>query len=98
MSTIIRLGILAVGDLSKSFGGVHAVDRVGFSVGEGELLAMIGPNGAGKTTFINLLTGVLAPSAGTVLLKGRDITHVEQAEPGQRPEGRERSTLGTPGP
>ncbi len=60
--------------LSKTFGGLTAVDRVDFQVRAGELRSVIGPNGAGKTTFFNLLTGVLAPSAGRILFKGRDIT------------------------
>ena len=60
--------------LSKTFGGLTAVNRVDFQVRAGELRSVIGPNGAGKTTFFNLLTGVLPPSAGRVLFKGRDIT------------------------
>ena len=66
--------------LSKSFGALGATRDVSFQLEEGARHALIGPNGAGKTTFINLLTGVLAPSAGTVLFKGSDITNVEQAE------------------
>jgi len=66
--------------LSKSFGALRATHDVTFTLEEGARHALIGPNGAGKTTFINLLTGVLTPSAGEVLLKGRDITDVEQAE------------------
>jgi len=60
--------------LSKTFGGLTAVNRVDFQVRAGELRSVIGPNGAGKTTFFNLLTGVLPPSAGRILFKGRDIT------------------------
>jgi ABC-type branched-subunit amino acid transport system ATPase component/ABC-type branched-subunit amino acid transport system permease subunit len=60
--------------LSKTFGGLTAVNRVDFQVRTGELRSVIGPNGAGKTTFFNLLTGVLPPSAGRILFKGRDIT------------------------
>ena len=63
------MSILAVKGLSKSFGGVHAVRGVSFSVAAGELLAMIGPNGAGKTTCFNLLNGQLAPDAGEILLR-----------------------------
>jgi branched-chain amino acid transport system ATP-binding protein len=66
--------------LSKSFGALRATSDVDFVLEEGARHALIGPNGAGKTTFINLLTGVLMPTAGRVLLRGRDITHVEQAE------------------
>ena len=66
--------------LSKSFGGFKANADVSLSVARGARHALIGPNGAGKTTFINLLTGVLLPSSGTVLLKGQDITTMEQAQ------------------
>jgi branched-chain amino acid transport system ATP-binding protein len=66
--------------LSRNFGALEATRDVSFTLETGARHALIGPNGAGKTTFINLLTGVLSPSSGQVLLKGRDITHVEQAE------------------
>ena len=65
--------LLAVQGLRKSFGGVRAVDDVGFSLDAGELLAMIGPNGAGKSTCFNMINGQLAPDAGRVLLDGHDI-------------------------
>jgi len=67
------MSVLAVKDLSKSFGGVRAVARVGFAVAEGELLAMIGPNGAGKTTCFNLINGQLQPDAGEISFEGTDI-------------------------
>jgi ABC-type branched-subunit amino acid transport system ATPase component len=70
------MSLLAVRDLSKSFGGVHAVNQVGFSVAAGELLAMIGPNGAGKTTCFNLINGQLDSDAGTVLFEEREIQHL----------------------
>jgi len=60
--------------LTKTFGGLTAVNRVNFQVRPGELRSVIGPNGAGKTTFFNLLTGVLPPSGGHILFKGRDVT------------------------
>ena len=66
--------MLSVRGLQKHFGGVLAVDDVGLELAEGELHAVIGPNGAGKTTLIHLLSGALKPSAGTVVLDGRDIT------------------------
>ena len=66
--------MLQVTDLSKSFGGVRAVDGVSFHVDAGELLALIGPNGAGKSTCFNLLNGQLPPDGGSVTLDGRDIT------------------------
>ena len=65
---------LRVTGLQKRFGGVLAVDDVSLDVAEGELHAVIGPNGAGKTTLIHLLSGALSPSAGTIVLDGRDIT------------------------
>ena len=72
--------LLETRSLSKSFGALAASRDINFRLEAGARHALIGPNGAGKTTFINLLTGVLTPSAGEVLLKGRDITKVEQAE------------------
>ncbi|MGQ9367869.1 ABC transporter ATP-binding protein [Azospirillum sp. ST 5-10] len=60
--------------LQKQFGGLTATNNVHFRLEPGARHALIGPNGAGKTTFINLLTGVLAPSAGRILLEGREIT------------------------
>ncbi|MGE0718032.1 MAG: ATP-binding cassette domain-containing protein [Alphaproteobacteria bacterium] len=65
--------ILEVAGLSRSFGGLRAVDDVGFTVREGEILGIIGPNGAGKTTAFNLLNGFLRPDTGRVVLDGRDM-------------------------
>jgi ABC-type branched-subunit amino acid transport system ATPase component len=60
--------------LQKRFGGLVATNDVSLKIAVGARHALIGPNGAGKTTFVNLLTGVLAPSGGRVLLGGEDIT------------------------
>lgn len=64
----------AVRGLSKSFGGLRAVQDVTLDVSRGEVLGVIGANGAGKSTFLNLLTGFLRPDAGTVTFRGRDLT------------------------
>lgn len=66
--------ILDVRNLSKSFGGIRAVQDVSFSVKKGELLALIGPNGAGKTTCFNMLMGQLPCTNGEVYLNGENIT------------------------
>jgi branched-chain amino acid transport system ATP-binding protein len=66
--------VLKAEGLSKSFGGLRAVDTVDFELPSGQLHAIIGPNGAGKTTLFNLITGLLAPDAGRVTFRGRDIT------------------------
>jgi branched-chain amino acid transport system ATP-binding protein len=65
--------VLAVRELEKSFGGVKAVDNLGFTVAAGELVAMIGPNGAGKTTCFNLVNGQLRPDRGAIELRGQGI-------------------------
>ncbi len=66
--------------LSRDFGALRAVQKIDFKLDAGARHALIGPNGAGKTTFVNLLTGVLTPTQGRVLLGGRDITAKAQAE------------------
>jgi len=72
--------LLETRSLNKNFGALLATRDVSFTLEAGARHALIGPNGAGKTTFINLLTGVLAPSSGDVLFKGDTINEVEQAE------------------
>ena len=64
--------------LYKSFGALRVAEGVDFRLPHGARHALIGPNGAGKTTLINLITGTLAPSAGQIRLRGRDITHLPQ--------------------
>jgi len=68
------LEALEVVKLSKSFGGLHAVQDVSFRVMQGERMAIIGPNGAGKTTLFQLISGMLTPSGGRVFAFGTDIT------------------------
>jgi branched-chain amino acid transport system ATP-binding protein len=69
--------VLETKGLIKQFGGITATNDVSLSVEKGARHALIGPNGAGKTTIINLLTGVLRPTAGTIALEGQDITNLE---------------------
>jgi branched-chain amino acid transport system ATP-binding protein len=74
------LPALETESLEKRFGGILATSDVSLSIEKGARHALIGPNGAGKTTIINLLTGVLRPTAGRILLDGRDITDLEPYE------------------
>jgi len=71
------MAILETVGLEKRFGGIVAAQGVTLAIEKGARHALIGPNGAGKTTVINLLTGVLKPTAGRILLDGRDITALE---------------------
>ncbi len=71
--------VLETLNLQRSFGALMVTDNVSLSIPVGARHALIGPNGAGKTTLINLLTGVLSPSGGSVRLDGEDITGVGQA-------------------
>ena len=68
------MALLETRELSKSFGALTAVNAVNLRIESGTLHSIIGPNGAGKTTLFNLLTSQFAPSAGRILLDGRDIT------------------------
>ena len=72
--------ILEARGLSKHFGGLKAVQDVSFQVRKGMILGIIGPNGAGKTTAFNLLNGFLAPSAGEVLIDGRNVVGLKPHE------------------
>ena len=71
---------LDVQGLSKQFGSLHVTRDVGFSLEAGARCALIGPNGAGKTTFINLVSGRLQPTRGTIRISGRDVTRLSEAE------------------
>jgi branched-chain amino acid transport system ATP-binding protein len=74
--------------LCKSFGALTVAERIDFALESGARHALIGPNGAGKTTFVNLLTGRLAPSSGSIHLSGEDVTRVPQAGRVRRGLGR----------
>jgi ABC-type branched-subunit amino acid transport system ATPase component len=79
--------ILDVDGLTKSFGGINAVNDVSFDLRRGDILGLIGPNGAGKTTIFDLLSGHLTPDSGRVTFEGRDVTT-------WRPDQRARLGLG----
>ena len=65
---------LRVDALTKSFGGLVAVDHLSFDLVEHEVLGLIGPNGSGKTTMMNLISGALKPGSGRILLYGEEIS------------------------
>jgi len=82
------MNVLEVQGLTKSFGGLRAVDQLDFCVGEGEIIGLIGPNGSGKTTTLNLLTGFLKPDAGTIMFAGKNVTGLPRYEICRRGIGR----------
>lgn len=67
------MSVLSVSHLRKEYGPTIAVDGVSFAVGRGEIVGLLGPNGAGKTTTINMILGVLAPTAGSIAIEGVDL-------------------------
>ena len=69
--------LLATVGLTRAFGSLVAVDGVDFALAPGEVRAVIGPNGAGKTVFLHLLSGLLAPTRGTITLDGADVTRLD---------------------
>jgi simple sugar transport system ATP-binding protein len=68
--------LLELHDISKSFGGVHALEDVSVTVGENEILGLLGDNGAGKSTLIKIVTGFHAPDHGTIMWKGEPLEHL----------------------
>jgi branched-chain amino acid transport system ATP-binding protein len=68
--------LLETKKVTKAFGGLKANSDIDFSIQEGEIVAIIGPNGSGKTTFYNVITGISPATNGTVLFKGKNITHM----------------------
>ncbi len=72
--------MLEVKGLCKSFGGIHAVREIDFSVAKGQVVSLIGPNGAGKTTCFNLITGFYRPTTGRVTWDGEDVTALKPFE------------------
>lgn len=80
--------ILETRNLCKSFGALIVAENISFRLEVGARHALIGPNGAGKTTFVNMLTGLLAPSSGQVLLGGEDVTRLAQEARVKRGLGR----------
>jgi len=84
----MSVAVLETRRLAKSFGALVVTQDVDFRLEKGARHALIGPNGAGKTTFINLLTGRLQPSAGSILMDGDDITQLSQEKRVKRGIGR----------
>lgn len=70
----------SVAELTKSFGGLTAVDNVSLNVYEGDMVGVIGPNGAGKSTLFNCITGYLEPTSGEIHFKGKPVTDLEPEE------------------
>ena len=70
------MSLLAVNDIGIAFGGIKAIDGVGFKVDAGEVYSIIGPNGAGKTTLFNVISGIYEASSGQVELGGVNVTHL----------------------
>ena len=80
--------VLETERLCKSFGALTVAENIDFRLEAGARHALIGPNGAGKTTFVNMLTGLLSPTSGRVLLGGEDVTQLPQAARVKRGLGR----------
>ena len=74
------MALLSIKNLGIQFGGLRAVDEFNLEIEKGELYGLIGPNGAGKTTIFNMLTGVYKPTAGEIILDGKNIIGKKQIE------------------
>ena len=84
--------ILAATGVTMQFGGLRALGDVSFELAEGEIIGLIGPNGAGKTTLFNCLTGLYAPTAGTVTLRGERCRRTRRWSPRRASRARSRTS------
>src|SRR5690606_7157170 len=75
-------------NISKSFGGLKAINDLTFNVNDGEFVGIIGPNGAGKTTLMNLITGHLSPTSGNIVVNGRSLVGLRPYEISRHGVGR----------
>jgi branched-chain amino acid transport system ATP-binding protein len=80
--------LLELEKISKSFGGLQALNKVSFNVEKGETIGLIGPNGSGKSTLFNVITGTFPASSGVVRFQGKDITHLSAPRVSRRGIGR----------
>jgi branched-chain amino acid transport system ATP-binding protein len=78
------MALLEAHRLSKTFGGLVALNGVSFSIEPGEVFSIIGPNGAGKTTLFNLLTGIFSPTEGKIVFDGKDLTGLKPHQTARR--------------
>ncbi len=85
--------VLKVSNLKKAYGAIQAVGGVSFEVMPGEIFGVIGPNGSGKTTMFNSVLGQIKPDAGSIELKGKDVTHAGPLELNRLGVGRTFQTL-----
>lgn len=76
IGTELSEALLSVDDVHLHFGGVRALQGVGFGVRQGEIFSIIGPNGAGKTSMINVISGFYRPTRGRIIFEGQDRTHL----------------------
>jgi branched-chain amino acid transport system ATP-binding protein len=68
--------LLHLKSITKSFGGLRVSNDISFNLNDGDRVALIGPNGAGKTTLVNIISGDVTPSSGSIFLNGEDVTHL----------------------
>ena len=90
----VDIGLIEVRDLSKSFRGLHALERYGVTLEQQEIPGIIGPNGAGKSTVFNLLSGHIRPSGGAILFDRQDITRESPDQIAKRGIGRTFQNIG----
>src|SRR3972149_3589150 len=72
--------ILKIENLTISFGGIRALNGVGFEVKKGSIYSIIGPNGAGKTTIFNCISGIYQPDSGKIFFKGEEISSLKPSQ------------------